>query len=193
MSSYWREKGMGWLGVGPPDYRDYLHDPPRALLADGLPDYIDLRDFRSPKTGLVATPGVFDQEQLGSCTANATNAAVQYVETLHGDPDRDRLSRLFTYWHARAAINTVHEDSGAFLRDCGKVVATLGVPREKFWPYRIEVFTDKPVGTDVDASAPHHRALEYRSFADASYEHDMQASLAEGYPFTFGFAVYDSF
>jgi C1A family cysteine protease len=165
-----------------PDYRDFRYAAPSRILAE-LPDNIDLW----PR---LATPRVFDQGQLGSCTANAANAVVQYVEHKANDPDWDRLSRLYTYWYSREKIGTTDSDSGAEIRDAFKVLAERGSPREKFWPYDLSRFTDEPPALDYRAGQ--HRLLEYRAINEGS-EQDMQACLAEGFPFTYGFAVYESF
>lgn len=180
-------KGLGLLGVSPPDYRDLMHVAPMR----DLPPAIDLRTVKSPSTGIFATPGMFDQDMLGSCTSNATNAVEQFVETFDGDPDRDRLSRLWTYYWARAKIGTVSEDSGAFLRDTFAVNAEFGVPREAFWPYDIDRFADEPALGEHVLSPGHHRSIEYRAVSVS--EQAMRACVAEGYPFAFGFAVYESF
>lgn len=176
-------KGLGLLGPSPPDFRDYVYGPPSAILAE-LPEQVDLRTER-------ATPKIFDQGNLGSCTSNAANAVVQFVERKHGDPDYDRLSRLYTYYYSREKIGTTEEDSGAFIRDAYAVLAERGAPREKFWPYDINEFRERPPSV-TDWSASQHHVLEYRSVLDGS-EQDMRACLAEGYPFTYGFAVYDTF
>jgi hypothetical protein len=41
-------------------------------------------------------------------------------------------------------INTLNEDSGAFIRDGLKVVNQLGAPHETLWPYDINRFTVQP-------------------------------------------------
>lgn len=173
--------GMGLLKQKP-DYRDYRYAAPSHILAE-LPDHIDLRTSK-------ATPAVFDQGNLGSCTANASTAVVQFVEHQDRDPDWDRLSRLYVYWYSREKIGTTDVDSGAEIRDTFKVLAERGAPREKFWPYDIGQFTVEP--KPLDYRAGQHRVLEYRAVTEGS-ESDMQGCLAEGFPFTYGFAVYDSF
>lgn len=172
---------LGLLGPSPPDYRDFLYGAPSAILAE-LPEFVDLRTSSTPK--------VYDQGDLGSCVANAANALVQFVETKAGDPDRDRLSRLFTYWYSRQKIGTTEEDSGSYPRDALKVLAERGVPRERFWPYNIEDFAVEP--SVPEWRAAHHKVLEYRRVTEES-EQAMRACLAEGFPFIFGFAVYTSF
>lgn len=172
--------GMGLLGPSPPDFRDR---PLPALRAVELPPAVDLRLSH-------ATPKVFDQGDLGSCTANGANAVVQYVERKDGDPDWDRLSRLYTYWYTRQKIGLTNEDSGGFIRDAFAVLSERGVPREVFWPYTNDFRLEPPATLNEKASQ--HRVVEYLSVPDGS-EYDMQACLASGYPFVYGFAVYDTF
>lgn len=172
---------MGLLGPSPPDYRDFLYGAPSHVMA-ALPDHVDLRER--------FTPAIFDQGNLGSCTANAVNALVQFVERKHGDPDYDRLSRLYTYWYSRLKIGTTNEDSGAFVRDALAVLAERGSPREVFWPYDITKFATEP--KPLDWRAGQHKVLEYRAIPEG-VDQSMQACLAEGYPFVYGFPVYDTF
>jgi hypothetical protein len=60
-------QGYGWV-PDLPDGRDLLYGAPAKPLAK-LPPRVDLR----PKC-----PPVYDQGQLGSCTANAIGAALQF-------------------------------------------------------------------------------------------------------------------
>jgi len=174
-------KGLGLIGQSPPDFRDMIFKSTIEPLA--VPEFIDLRT-------VAATPRIFDQGQLGSCTANAANAVIQYVERKDGDPDWDRLSRLYTYWYSREKLGTTGEDSGALIRDTYKVLAERGSPREVYWPYDITKFAVEP--KPLDYRAGQHKAIEYHSVPDGD-EDSMVACLAEGYPFTYGFAVYRSF
>ena len=113
---------LGLLGKSPPDYRDRLYSAPTPVLLD-LPLAVDLRKRTA------ATPKIFDQKSLGSCTAQAANAIAQYVERKDNDPDWDRLSRLWTYYYSRLKIGTVNEDSGAFIKDAFAVLAERGPAR----------------------------------------------------------------
>lgn len=174
--------GLGLLAKSPPDHRDLVYKPRIAMLATA-PDHVDLRLDR-------ATPSIFDQGQLGSCTANAANRLVQFVERKDHDPDWDRLSRLYTYYYSRLKIGTPLEDSGALIRDTFAVLAERGAPREKFWPYDEAKFASEPPALDYRAGQ--HRAISYHAIPDGD-DAGMVACLAEGYPFTFGFAVYRSF
>lgn len=178
---------MGWI-KDPPDYRDRPYAATSLRVGGPLPDVLPVSADLRP-----AMPRVRDQGQLGSCTANAANAVVEYIEKITSDPDRDALSRLWTYWFSRDKIGLTQEDSGAHLRHAFQVLAERGAPREVFWPYIEARFRDNPAGMEKAAmSAPHHRVLEYLSIPDTD-EDAMRACIAEGFPFAFGFTVYQSF
>src|SRR5215469_2828547 len=83
--------GYGWVR-DLPDARDVAYAAPLLRFAQGLPPIVDLRPN---------CPPVYDQGQLGSCTANAIGAAVQF------DREKQKLtpdfvpSRLFIYYGER--------------------------------------------------------------------------------------------
>jgi C1A family cysteine protease len=170
---------FGWL-PDLPDARDYLFSAPEAVLAS-LPSKVDLRRKMPP---------VYDQGQLGSCTANAIAAAFEYDQTQQKLTDF-MPSRLFIYYNERAVEGTVASDSGAMIRDGIKSVAKLGVCDEQLWPYDVGQFTDKPPRSAY-SDAKKHQATVYRSVL-ANNQRQMQGCLASGYPFVFGFSVYESF
>jgi C1A family cysteine protease len=168
----------GWI-PDQPDQRDHLYAvPPEFLLA--LPASADLRR---------KCPPVYDQGQLGSCTANAIVAAIEF------DRMKQRLSdflpsRLFIYYNERVIEGTVGIDSGAMIRDGIKSVASQGVCPEPEWPYVISRFTRKPpAGCYRDAKLD--RAVQYQSIVQDVNQ--MKGCLASGFPFIFGFTVYESF
>jgi C1A family cysteine protease len=175
-----------------PDARDHVFAAPQIALA-ALPPSVDLR---------VGCPAVYDQGQIGSCTANAIAAAFEF------DLMKQQLpvfmpSRLFIYYNERKMEGTTGTDSGAQIRDGIKSVATLGVCSEDEWPY-----DDTPAESDggpfpagardgeqptgqcyQDALA--NRVTVYRRVVRTLDQ--MRGCLAAGYPFVFGFTVYDSF
>jgi len=171
-------KRFGWT-PDLPDARDYMYSAPEAVLTK-LPTKVDLR----PKM-----PKVYDQGELGSCTANAIGAAFEFSQVKQGETDF-MPSRLFIYYNERAMEGTIDTDSGAMIRDGMKSIAKLGVCTEDTWPYDIPKFTQKPTGKAY-TEARKHQALVYRRVLGQL--HQMQGCLAQGYPFVFGFAVYDSF
>ncbi|MDD5437412.1 MAG: C1 family peptidase, partial [Candidatus Omnitrophica bacterium] len=99
------------------------------------------------------------------------------------------VSRLFIYYNERLAINTVEYDSGAMLRDGIKTLREYGSCLESSWPYIIERFTRKPP-VKCYTEAKEHCIESYHRITRLT---EMLACLAEGYPFVFGFTVYESF
>lgn len=171
------QKWYGWL-PDLPDHRDYYYSAiaPKLLR---LPRTIDLRSKCSP---------IEDQGALGSCTANALVGAVEFLEI----KDRVKfvdLSRLFVYYNERVIEGTAPEDSGAFLRDGIKSLAKQGVCPEPEWPYRISDFARKP-SARCYTDASKHQITSYHRITEVT---EMRTCLAEGFPFVFGFTVYEAF
>jgi C1A family cysteine protease len=176
-----KTKKYGWL-PDLPDHRDQpLRLGRRAL--PRLPARVDLRT-----TGFM--PPVYDQGYLGSCTANAIAGAFEYEQRRQGLVDYIP-SRLFVYFEERKMINTINEDSGAFIRDGLKVVNRLGAPHESIWPYDISRFTQSP-SQDVYVDGESHQALGY-AFVDNKRQFDVKQCLAAGIPVVFGFSVFSWF
>lgn len=178
-----QRRGLGWL-PDTPDQRDYVFEPPKVLPRVKLPKVVDLR---------AQCPPVYDQGQLGSCTAQALASAFDFVRKKQGHKFM-LPSRLFIYWNERDLEGTVDSDAGAMLRDGVKVLVKLGTPREKIWPYTIAKFTVKPPSHAYD-EAEKNQALIYQRILRPSGNRtqDMLLCLNMGYPFVTGFAVYESF
>jgi C1A family cysteine protease len=167
----------GWI-PDLPDHRDFLYADLRPA-GVRLPATVDLRATMSP---------VENQGQLGSCTANALAGALEFLEVKGGQSFVD-LSRLFIYYNERAVEHTIASDSGAMIRDGIKTLAAQGVCSEKKWPYVITAFTKKPSAACY-TEAKKHTIQTYHRIVSLT---EMRACLAEGYPFVFGFSVYESF
>ena len=170
---------FGWV-PDLPDQRDFLFSAPVENMA-ALPPQEDLRP-ECPKE-------VYDQGQLGSCTANAIAGALQFdqiKQSLHTFIP----SRLFIYYNERVMEGTVGTDSGAQIRDGIKSVGSIGAPPETDWPYVINEFAMKPP-TKAYKDAPLGKALQYQRVPQVLTQ--MKGCLASGYPFVYGFTVYESF
>jgi C1A family cysteine protease len=169
-----------WYGWMPdrPDHRDKLY---AAIAAPPphLPPKVDLRATCS---------AVENQGQLGSCTANALVGSLEFLETKAGQTSVD-LSRLFVYYNERAMEGTVKEDAGAMIRDGVKTLVKQGVCTEATWPYLIGRFTAKPPAACYKQALT-HQVLSYHRILTLQ---EMRSCLAEGYPFVFGFTVYEAF
>jgi C1A family cysteine protease len=168
----------GWV-PDLPDHRDLTYAAPAAFLT-ALPTSVDLRP---------GCPDVYDQGQLGSCTANSIGGAFQF-EQLKQKVKDFVPSRLFIYYNERVIENTVNSDSGAQIRDGIKVVAKQGAPPETDWPYDINKFAQKPPQSAF-ADAAKNKVLSYQRVTRSLSQ--MKGCLASGYPFVFGFTVYDAF
>lgn len=168
---------FGWI-PDKPDQRDYLLSAVLPVPAK-LPASVDLRKTCSR---------VEDQGQLGSCTANALVGALEFLEVKDKVKYED-LSRLFLYYDERLLEGTVASDSGAALRDGIKSLAKQGVCLEATWPYDISRFAVKP------SSACYKEALKHQitSYHRIITLDEMRTCLAAGFPFVFGFTVYESF
>jgi C1A family cysteine protease len=177
MNNTTQSRTYGWI-PDLPDQRDRMFALPR--LAQQLPPKVDLHKM---------CPPVYDQGQLGSCTANAIAGGIDF------ERQRQRLqfltpSRLFIYYNERVIENSVATDSGAMLRDGMKSVAAQGVCTETLWPYDITTFQTKPSVTCYTAALGHKTLKYLRLTQDLA---SMKSCLAGGYPFVFGFTVYESF
>lgn len=169
----------GWV-PDVPDHRDHHYRAPRTL-SRALPARVDLREH---------CPPVYRQGILHSCTANAIAAAVQFDQIKQSCPETFLPSRLFIYYNERALERSLASDSGARIRTGIKTVAKRGVCPEHLWPYCARRFREKP---------PHRCYVHAASHAGISYQRvprtlsSLKACLASGYPFIFGFTVYESF
>jgi C1A family cysteine protease len=170
--------GYGW-NRDLPDGRDYMYAAPLEVLAD-LPLKVDLSGD---------CPGVYDQGQLGSCTANSIGGALEYDQMKQGQK-AFTPSRLFIYYNERKIEGTIDSDSGAMIRDGVKSVNKVGAPPETDWPYDIDKFRDKPPKKAYD-DAKKHQAIRYARLTQTLGQ--LKGCLAAGFPFVFGFVVYESF
>jgi len=163
-----------------PDQRDYLYSAPQPILAK-LPPKKDLRS---------GCPPVYDQGQLGSCTANAISGAIQFDQKKQG-VKVFMPSRLFIYYNERAMEGSINSDAGAQIRDGVKSVANSGVCPETEWPYDINKFANKP-SPKCFTDATKCEAVGYQRL-DSTNLNQLKGCIASGFPFVFGFTVYDAF
>lgn len=206
-SAAYEPMAMGWLR-DLPDVRDYnpetesvnltLQETPekhsiRALLGRinvmeppaSLASSVDLRPWCSP---------IENQGALGSCTANAGVAAIEYFERRAFGRHID-ASRLFLYKTTR---NLLHwsGDTGAYLRTTMGALAIFGVPPEEHWPYNTANFDQEPTPFCY-AFALSYQAIKYYRLDPAGISsgillNRIKTNLAAGLPSIFGFTVYTS-
>jgi C1A family cysteine protease len=187
---YRRIRRYGWR-PDLPDQRDFNYVVPFATAA-ALPTKVDLRP---------GCPPVYDQGQLGSCTANAIAGAIEFDQKKQGVPVFTP-SRLFIYYNERVVEGTSPTvDGGAQIRDGIKSVASLGACKENSWPYDDTNTDPAPCPTCKFAQKPsaacYTEANQYKIKAyqrlNSALLNTLKGCLASGYPFVFGFTVYQSF
>jgi C1A family cysteine protease len=191
---------MGWI-PDVPSVHDYTagHAAVQPLIsktslakAAPVPSSVDLRSFLPP---------VWDQQQLGACTAHAAAALVGYFEKKALGRTTD-ASRLFIY-KATRDLTGATGDSGAFLRTTMEALAVFGAPPESYWPYDGQPAASNP-RFDLEPSAFCYSFA--RNFAAATYFRldpagatpeqtlaNIRQHLAAGFPAMFGFPAYDEY
>lgn len=161
-----------------PDHRDLVADPTGLQTK---PE-VDPRD---------ELPPIFDQGQLGSCTANATNAAFEYDAHLDGIKT-GRLSRLWTYFQERKIEGSLaNGDTGAFGHDAFRVARNIGIPPETSWKYDISKFEGPPPAAATKNEKHYLLTKPYKSVPQN--EGSIKRVLSNNQTIAFGFVVYDSF
>lgn len=170
---------------------DYVRDSP------------DIRDFRFHKIAIIKEakqlpssfflsplPKIIDQEDLGSCTANAASNGLRFL-LIKNNKKEFQPSRLFIYWFTRFIESDVKVDSGASLRNTLKSISKYGVSKESIWPYIISKFTIKPSKPAINDGTPHKKGFQYLSVKQDLTT--IKNVISQGYPIVLGIAVFESF
>lgn len=169
----------GWI-PDLPDARDRKFIA-RARNLKSLPTSIDWTD---------KLPPIYDQGQLGSCTAQALVAAFSFPALNVSRFTSQPLSRLFLYWNERLLLGTPEQDSGAMIRDGVKSLVSDGCCPEALWPYDPSLLFVPPSEHCYDAAAT-ETLLAYHRVENTLLE-DLLEALTHG-PVVGGFSVYSSF
>lgn len=159
-----------------PDARDYKFKVSAPMT---LPEKVDLRD---------KCPVIYDQGNIGSCTANSMGGVFQFEQIKQEIPNFIP-SRLFIYYNTRAMEGTINSDAGATLRNTIKTMADNGACPEKMWPYH-KCFKKKPTD-DCYAEGLKNQVIEYLRVDHNLY--NIRVCLAEGHPISFGMMLFESF
>jgi C1A family cysteine protease len=187
-----RARRFGWVR-DLPDHRDQYFSVSHKTMS-ALPPVVDLR----PKC-----PPVYDQGQIGSCTANAIAAAIQFDRLKHKQKPDFVPSRLFIYYNERFMEHDVQADRGAQIRDGIKSVNKVGVCPETEWTYDDTPAVSEggpwPPGAKPAQQPPKQCYIDAAEYKVVSYQRllqtlsQLQGCLAQGLPFVFGITVYTSF
>jgi C1A family cysteine protease len=175
-----------------PDERDYLIESAHICSNDG-------REIAAPLPVNVDTFAglslpVYDQGELGSCTANAGVLYRRFLAqkfSKYSSPDQD-LSRLFLYYQERLIDGDVLDDDGSHVRNVFKVLASTGVCLESEDPY-VPAYFASPARNNMPQelrSASQYKIGAYHRVPDVE---TARSVLASGYAIELGFVVYESF
>lgn len=171
-------RGLGW-NPQRPDHRDIKFKPSvEALAATPVESSLE-SDF-------VQIP-YLNQANQGSCTGHGTATLTMWDQVKQGLPVVIP-SREFIYYNARVTEGTQLQDSGAQVRDAFGVLIDLGVPPDSDFPYNDKVYAVRPPQRAYD-DAKKQMALQYQAVKYGQ----LRATIASGYPFVFGFTVYENF
>lgn len=135
-------------------------------------------------------PGILDQGNLGSCTANAASNALKCILMKENRPVF-QPSRLYIYWFSRFLENTTSTDSGATLRDTMKSINNNGACDEQIWKYIIPNFTIKPPNIAINYGNANKKKFVYMSVAQNL--DSIKNALYQNFPIVFGIDIYSSF
>ena len=165
-----------------PDHNDYRFSNIRQFETSALPRHYSI--FKH-------APPVVDQGNLGSCTANAIASCVYYDLKQSAALEDFQPSRLFIYYQERFLQGTVDSDSGASVRIGMKACHNYGTPHEVLWPYDVSYWRTKPSAFAYEDGLKFLASSYFR--LDNTKLHDLKDCIYQGFPFVFGFSVYESF
>jgi C1A family cysteine protease len=156
-------------------------------------DSIDERDFikverlsseKLPDTYFKDYSSVFDQGEVGSCTAQSTMSMLARHLGFVG-------SRLFQYYNCREMDGTLQEDAGSTLRQSMKALNRYGLAHEMGWGYIQKNWAKKPPVEFYNLASGYISKFEYKRLPQSVPY--LKTCLAQNCPFVFGFTVYENF
>jgi len=146
-----------------------------SFAVDNLPSSIDMRDKMPP---------VIDQEGVGSCVACSLAAAFQYCDPTWVP------SKLFIYYNSRLLDNSTGRDDGTTISQGVNSLYRYGTCSELKWPYLSNKWAVQPTA-ECYTEGLEHQTIDYEHIPQTHLQ--LKGCLYSGFPFVFGFYVYESF
>ena len=142
---------------------------------------------------------IYDQQTIGSCTANALCQAYKMIS----NPSTFEPSRLYLYWNERAiedSDNTPITDSGADAVDGLTFMLNHGICPEDDWSYdTTKVNIAPPTSCDSQAKSHTIKGIESLDVSENDPQYvskllkNIKTTINNGYPIQIGIEVYLSF
>jgi C1A family cysteine protease len=134
-------------------------------------------------------PPVWDQGELGSCTAQGIGGAYEFTRKKQNLEDFTP-STLFIYYNERALEGNINEDAGAEPRDGMKVLQQWGCCNEGLWPYIQRKFANKPSSKAYGEATKN----KIKTYERVEFNPDaIRAALSHQSPVVFGIQVFSNF
>lgn len=189
------EKPTYFLGWNRPekDPRDYTFHAKLGAKSFKLPE----TEYASSVNLIAFDTPVFDQGQLGSCTANAACGLLQFLQNVQMGAFTT-LSRLYVYKYTRMIMAT-NGDTGASLRDTAMCLAVHGACPESYWNYNVNRFDEIPKWRDSEVflsnladnfEGAHAVRLDPDGIDKATALADIKTCIRAKLPVMFGTLVY---
>lgn len=156
-----RKAGLGWR-PSRPHYQDRTYRFSNALRHELAAEFPPLQ---RPQQREVDAQPVLNQGYSSGCTGFGTAPMVSVERNV------SMRSATFIYAEARKKIGELNVDNGAYGRDAVAVAATLGVPRQAYWPHALDPSTELPPNLfddpsdRADADASKRKAFTYHPLA----------------------------
>lgn len=130
-------------------------------------------------------PPVYDQGNIGSCTAMAVCSVFQYNDQSTVVP-----SRLFNYYCSRSLQNNMLRDVGSTIKDATQVLFQFGTCSDPVWPYIPSKYAVQPPHIAY-AQASTKRIASYARVTISAQ--GIESAIQAGHPVCIGILLYDSF
>lgn len=157
------------------------------LLSPSVPSRVDLTTL-SPEFSPTNWP-VWDQGNLGSCTAFAILSSIHYYAP------EIKPSTLFQYYNERFEDGDINGDNGSTISQAAHCLSKYGYCSIETWPYDITQFTVKPSPQSYEQGLQNIKALaKIFEFESINYcQQTIIQCLSRNSPIVLGISVYESF